>query len=178
MNNNFEDLYNYVWEFYGSEGISPIENISPEIVHYAIDIYIDRIARASDIKYPYYTYGGGDSLDRERIRDIIFNLQEGPVERGTKYYGSFTDDEDKMRDFFEISRKDFLGTYEYITPEEYDATLKEVNVDFPNWQPEGEWGTTSHEGYEPMKWEDGNEQGYDFDKFGWSKFRQRRFGFK
>ena len=83
-----------------------------------------------------------------------------------------------MRDFFEISRKDFLGTYEYITPEEYDATLKEVNDDFPNWQPEGEWGTTSHEGYEPMIWEDGNEQGYDFDKFGWCKFRQRRFGFK
>lgn len=39
---------------------------------------------------------------------------------------SFIDDEDKMRDFFALSKEDFLFSYSYITPEEYEATRSVV----------------------------------------------------
>lgn len=38
---------------------------------------------------------------------------------------SFIDDEEKMRDFVEMKKEDFLASYSYLTEEEYDATEKE-----------------------------------------------------
>lgn len=35
----------------------------------------------------------------------------------------FLTDEDKMRDFYEMDKEDFLEFYQYLTEEEYDATL-------------------------------------------------------
>lgn len=34
----------------------------------------------------------------------------------------FTDDKEKMRDFAELTKDEFLRSYSYLTEEEYDAT--------------------------------------------------------
>ena len=36
----------------------------------AFNIYVERIEKG-DIEYAHYSWGDGDSLDRERVRDII-----------------------------------------------------------------------------------------------------------
>ncbi len=40
-------------------------------------------------------------------------------------YKSFTDDEEKMRDFYILSKQEFLQSYSYLTELEYDLTVKE-----------------------------------------------------
>lgn len=42
-------------------------------------------------------------------------------------YTDFTDDEEKMYDFYRMSKDDFLRSYSYLTEEEYDATKDAVN---------------------------------------------------
>ena len=42
-------------------------------------------------------------------------------------YTDFTDDEEKMKDFFCLSKERFLESYSYLTEEEYNLTLKKVN---------------------------------------------------
>ena len=37
---------------------------------------------------------------------------------------SFIDDEEKMRDFKELTKEEFLFSYSYLTEEEYDATMR------------------------------------------------------
>jgi hypothetical protein len=39
----------------------------------------------------------------------------------------FLPDEEKMRDFFEVSKEEFLFSYSYLTEEEYDTTKKAVD---------------------------------------------------
>lgn len=39
---------------------------------------------------------------------------------------SFIDDQEKMVDFFTITKKSFLSFYSYITEEEYEATKQDV----------------------------------------------------
>jgi len=39
----------------------------------------------------------------------------------------FTTDWEKMRDFFQISKEEFLASYSYVTEAEYDATKKIVD---------------------------------------------------
>ena len=41
---------------------------------------------------------------------------------------SFSDDEEKMRDFWCLSKKNFLKSYSYLTEEEYDATTKDIGL--------------------------------------------------
>lgn len=36
----------------------------------------------------------------------------------------FLDDEDKMRDYFELTKDEFLKSYSYLTEDDYDATTK------------------------------------------------------
>ena len=38
----------------------------------------------------------------------------------------FIDDKEKMKDFFELSKKEFLNSYSYLTEEEYFQTVKEL----------------------------------------------------
>ena len=38
----------------------------------------------------------------------------------------FMDDKEKMRDFKKLTREEFLNTYSYLYPEEYDLTLQEL----------------------------------------------------
>ena len=39
----------------------------------------------------------------------------------------FTTDWEKMRDYFQISKEEFLASYSYVTEAEYDATKKVVD---------------------------------------------------
>ena len=48
----------------------PIKGLTIEDIFHAIEIYIERIEKG-DLEYVHYSWGEGDSLDRERVRDII-----------------------------------------------------------------------------------------------------------
>ena len=39
---------------------------------------------------------------------------------------TFLSDEEKMRDFYELTKEEFLASYSYLTEEEYDATREAV----------------------------------------------------
>ncbi len=39
----------------------------------------------------------------------------------------FTDDKEKMKDFFFLSKKRFLESYSYLTEQEYDLTARKVS---------------------------------------------------
>ena len=41
-------------------------------------------------------------------------------------YMSFTDDEEKMKDFYILSKEEFLQSYSYLTELEYDLTKEEM----------------------------------------------------
>ncbi len=65
---NYLDFLDYVWSFYGaSDALYPIQNLKKEMICDAVEIYFQRLKNNSDSM----TWGYGDSLDRERVRDII-----------------------------------------------------------------------------------------------------------
>ena len=71
------DFHSYVYDFYNEEsGIHPIKGLSSDIIMSATDKYISSLNAS-------VTWGGGDSLDRERVRDII--LESYDVEWGVDY---------------------------------------------------------------------------------------------
>jgi len=45
-----------------------------------------------------------------------------------KKYTHFADDKEKIRDFKELTKKEFLETYSYLTEEEYNLTLYELKM--------------------------------------------------
>ena len=72
MFNSLEEFADYVWSFYSPKSdLYPIKSLTIEDVFHAIEIYIDRLELPQDVKYAHYAWGEGDSLDRERVRDII-----------------------------------------------------------------------------------------------------------
>ncbi len=42
-------------------------------------------------------------------------------------YKSFTDDKEKMKDFYILSKIEFLKSYSYLTELEYDLTKQKVS---------------------------------------------------
>jgi len=69
--NSLTEFVEYVWSFYGNEDpLYPIKGLEKEHILDAFYIYEDRILKG-DLEYAHYSWGGGDSLDREHIRDII-----------------------------------------------------------------------------------------------------------
>lgn len=68
--NNF---YNYVMSFYNElDGIYPIKNLTLTKVYNATHQYLDKIQSENN---ELYTWGGGDSLDRERVRDLLVTVK-------------------------------------------------------------------------------------------------------
>ena len=61
---NFNEFISYVLSFYGETGIYPENKRTKEQVAYATLMYLDSL---TDTR----TWGDGDSLDRERVRDIM-----------------------------------------------------------------------------------------------------------
>ena len=66
------DFVDYVWSFYGEheDTLYPIKGLQKRDIYNAFFTYKDRIEKG-DIEYAHYSWGFGDSLDRERVRDII-----------------------------------------------------------------------------------------------------------
>ena len=80
MINSLHDFVLYVWSFYGGkDALYPIRGLQKQHIFDAFNIYIERIQKG-DLQYVHYEWGGGDSLDRERIRDIINEYQLNTLE--------------------------------------------------------------------------------------------------
>jgi hypothetical protein len=80
MINSLHDFILYVWSFYGGEdALYPIKGLQKQHIFDAFNIYTQRIEKG-DLEYVHYSWGGGDSLDRERIRDIINEYQLNTLE--------------------------------------------------------------------------------------------------
>ena len=41
-------------------------------------------------------------------------------------YTDFTDDKEKMNDFFNLTKEEFLASYSYLTEEEYELTMEAI----------------------------------------------------
>ena len=72
-----DEFVDYVWSFYGenSDTIYPIKDLTKQHILDALNVYQKRINVAESNNGGWfnvsYSWGGGDSLDRERVRDII-----------------------------------------------------------------------------------------------------------
>ena len=77
MNTSFNDFINYCLDFYGPGGIYPENKRTKEQVAYATTLYLDACAyyavqdKPWTSDYKAMVGGNGDSLDRERVRDIM-----------------------------------------------------------------------------------------------------------
>ena len=60
---------NYVLSFYAYDGLYPIEGLSVDAVERAIMKYLEICSSTTR----HETWGQGDSLDRERVRDLIID---------------------------------------------------------------------------------------------------------
>jgi len=60
---------NYVLSFYAYDGLYPIEGLSVDAVERAIMEYLEICSSTTR----HETWGCGDSLDRERVRDLIID---------------------------------------------------------------------------------------------------------
>ena len=83
LNDQLTDFVEYVYSFYGDkkEALYPLFNVDTDKQVDKVDIlgavydYLHEITRRND---EYFTWGDGDSLDRERVRDILldeYNLE-------------------------------------------------------------------------------------------------------
>ena len=71
------DFVNYVWDFYGADdALYPIKGLTKQDIFDAFYVYKHRLLKASNVPNNDYTWGYGDSLDRERVRDIILELPQ------------------------------------------------------------------------------------------------------
>ena len=69
------DFVSYVDDFYNEKsGIYPIKGMTDMMVIKAVQKYIQQLGDRTDAA----SWGGGDSLDRERVREII--LADNDVE--------------------------------------------------------------------------------------------------
>ena len=74
MNTSFNDFINYCLSFYGVGGLYD-QGRTKEQIAYATTLYLDACAYYEGLEdkdqYHVMTWGNGDSLDRERVRDIM-----------------------------------------------------------------------------------------------------------
>ena len=67
--NSLQEFVDYVWSFYNPQSdLYPIQGLTKKDIFDAFNVYVNRIESNNN---QYYTWGYGDSLDRERVRDII-----------------------------------------------------------------------------------------------------------
>ena len=67
---NFNEFIEYVLSFYGEGGIYDQKRTKEQIA-YATTVYLDTCAVD-----PMVSWGNGDSLDRERVRDIMNQIYD------------------------------------------------------------------------------------------------------
>ena len=69
---SFNDFINYCLDFYGAAGLYPENKRTKEQIAYATTLYLDACAYyEANPDLNGMTWGNGDSLDRERVRDIM-----------------------------------------------------------------------------------------------------------
>ena len=67
--NSLQEFVDYVWSFYSPQSeLYPIKGLTKKDIFDAFNVYVNRIENDNN---EYYSWGYGDSLDRERVRDII-----------------------------------------------------------------------------------------------------------
>ena len=67
--NSLQEFVDYVWSFYNPQSeLYPIKGLTKDDILNAFNVYVQRIESNNN---EYYSWGDGDSLDRERVRDII-----------------------------------------------------------------------------------------------------------
>ena len=76
---NLNEFIDYVWSFYGehSDTLYPIKGLTKKDILEASWLYLQMCCYSS---MPEYSWGDGDSVDREHVRDILLNapqFQEG-----------------------------------------------------------------------------------------------------
>jgi len=74
--NSLNEFYNYVYDFYNPDSdLYPIKGLTMNDIMLAFKVYRKRIQEAESNNGRWfnvtYEWGGGDTLDRERVRDII-----------------------------------------------------------------------------------------------------------
>lgn len=72
------------------------------------------------------TLGKNTKEEQPTVSEELENSEEeksAPV-----FEGSFVNDEEKMRDFDELSKEEFLSSYSYLTEAEYEATVLDVKL--------------------------------------------------
>ena len=75
--NSLKEFVDYVWSFYNTkDGLYPIDGITRQDIYDAFYVYKHRLLKAANVPNNNYTWGYGDSLDRERVRDIILELPQ------------------------------------------------------------------------------------------------------
>ena len=63
----------YVWSFYNHvDGVYPIDGLTKDMVVKATNKYLNRCLEENNT----CNWGDGDSLDRERVRDIILDTND------------------------------------------------------------------------------------------------------
>ena len=69
MMSDLQEFLDYVWSFYAPDSdLYPIKGLTKKDILEASWLYLQMCAYPS---MPEYSWGDGDSLDRERVRDII-----------------------------------------------------------------------------------------------------------
>ena len=73
---SLQEFIEYVWDFYNpNSDLYPIKGLTKKDILEALNVYQDRIIEAESNNGRWfnvtYSWGDGDSLDRERVRDII-----------------------------------------------------------------------------------------------------------
>ena len=74
MISNFKEFLDYVESFYlpsHPDVLYPIDNLTREEIALATLNYLDQVAASNGT----INWGDGDSLDRERVRDLIINTR-------------------------------------------------------------------------------------------------------
>ena len=70
--NSLHEFVDYVWSFYNPQSdLYPIKGLTKEDIFAAFKVYQSSLFDAYFNNNERYTWGAGDSLDRERVRDII-----------------------------------------------------------------------------------------------------------
>jgi len=65
------EFKNYILSFYDYDGIYPIEGLTEGKVEKAIMTYLEVCSNLAT----HQTWGDGDSIDRERVRDILLTME-------------------------------------------------------------------------------------------------------
>ena len=69
LNDMLIEFTDYVWSFYGADdALYPMNGLTRADLLSAIYDYLHMVNERND---EYFTWGDGDSLDRERVRDIL-----------------------------------------------------------------------------------------------------------